>query len=169
MKKVLISTLILMMLFCMCTAAYADTGATDATASLASELVITMVVRVAGTLLITLIGAFGTWLALKIGKYEQLQNINVAIKEVVRATKITVGELQQTVVDRLKADAADGKLTKEEIKRLGEMLLSKTKEKMSAPTYELLEAAQVDVEALIVGAGESWIKRISSGDTTETY
>ena len=163
MKKALISILILLLLFCMCTVAYADTGAGTVEAA-ASELVITMIVRVVGSLLITLIGALGAWLTVKIGRYKQLQNINSAINETIRAAEITVGELQQTVVDGLKAKAADGKLTKQEIADLGVMLLDKTKEKMSAPAYELLEAAQVDIDALITGVGESWIQRIKQAD-----
>jgi len=117
-------------------------------------------VQVAATLLITLIGAFGAWLTMKIGKHTELENINVAQQEVIRAAKITVGELQQTVVNGLKAGHEDGKLTKSEIAELGDMLIDKTLKKLAAPTYALLQAAAVDVEALIIGAGESWINTL---------
>ncbi len=72
--------------------------------------------------------------------------------------QITVGELQQTVVDSLKANGA--KLTEAQIAELGELLLQKAYGKLSAPTLALLEAASVDVQALIRGAGEDWINQI---------
>lgn len=118
--------------------------------------------QVAATLLITLIGVLGAWLAKKLADATHLQNVNVAQKEVIRAAKITVGELQQTVVEGLKASHEDGKLTREEIGALGRQLIDMSMQKLSAPTYELLRAAAVDVEALITGAGESWIDKLKS-------
>ncbi len=120
-------------------------------------------IQVAATLLITLIGVFGAWLTMKIGKSTQLANINAAQKEVIRAAKITVGELQQTVVGDIKAAREDGKLTREEINTLGQQLIDMTVQKLSMPTYDLLKAAAVDIEAMITGAGESWISKLKSG------
>ena len=117
-------------------------------------------VEVAATLLIALIGVFGAWLTAKIGKNAHLENIHTAEQEVIRMAKITVGELQQTVVDDLKASRADGKLTREEIASLGRQLVEKTVEKLSAPAYALLQAAAVDVAAMITGVGESWICKL---------
>lgn len=119
-------------------------------------------IRLAGTLLITLIGVFGTWLSIKLGKAANLENINAAQKEVIRAAKITVGELQQTLVDDLKRAHEDGKLTREEINMLGTELVDKTVQKLSMPTYELLKSAAVDIEAMITGVGESWIARMKN-------
>ena len=99
-----------------------------------------------------LIGAFGAWVLKKIGKREGLKGISTATDEVIKMAIITVGELQQTIVDDLKANAADGKLTKEEIAMLGEKLVEKTLEKMSQPVYNLLNAAGTDIIALIKGA-----------------
>jgi len=118
--------------------------------------------QIAATLLITLIGVLGAYLSAKLGKSANLQNIDTAQKEVIRAAELTVGELQQTLVDGLKAASEDGKLTDDEISSLKQQLLDKTIEKISAPAYTLLQAAAVDVEALITGAGESWIERIKS-------
>ncbi|MEG1524945.1 MAG: hypothetical protein RRZ24_11835 [Clostridia bacterium] len=117
-------------------------------------------VQVAATLLITLIGVLGTWLTVKIGKSTHLNNINTAQKEVIRAAKITVGELQQTVVENLKAGHEDGKLTKEEINSLGRQMIDMTIQKLSMPTYELLKAATVDIDAMITGVGENWINKL---------
>ena len=68
----------------------------------------------------------------------------------------------QTVVADLKATREDGKLTESEIASLGHKLLVKTKEKMSVPAMNLLTAAAVDVNALIKGAGESWINALKN-------
>lgn len=121
---------------------------------------IELAVQVLAALLLTLIGVFGTWLTVRLGKHTQLANINAAQAEVIKAAKITVGELQQTVVDGLKAASADGKLTKQEISELGDILIDKTLLKISDPTYKLLTAAAVDVNALITGAGENWINKL---------
>lgn len=131
------------------------------------NIIIESVVQIVVTLVLTLIGALGTWLTLKIGKKEELAAINVAQQEVIRLAQLTVEELQQTLVEGLKAGREDGKLTKEEIATLGEALLDGTKAKMSAPTAKLLAAAAVDVTALIQGAGESWIAKVKAGTVAE--
>jgi len=124
------------------------------------ELLLNYGLQVAATLLITLVGVLGTYLTLQLGKNANLKNINDAQKELIRAAKITVGELQQTMVSQLKSANSDGKLTPQEIASLRAKLLDKTVEKLSAPAYALLSAASVDVEGLILGVGESWIERI---------
>ena len=106
---------------------------------------------------VTLIGIGGAWLTMKLGKREELASINAAQEELIKMAKLTVGELQQTVVDGLKAGREDKTLTKEEIAELGEMLVDKTIEKMSEPAIKLLSAAAVDITALIHGAGEDMI------------
>lgn len=118
------------------------------------------VTQVAATLLITLIGVLGAWLTAKLAKKEELKNITAATNELVSAAQITVLELQQTTVDGWKEIHADGKLTEDEKKWLGNALLNMTKEKMSAPSMNLLIAAGVDVNAIITGAGESMIRSI---------
>ena len=124
------------------------------------ELLMNYGLQVAATLLITLIGVLGTYLTLQLGKNANLKNINDAQKELIRAAKITVGELQQTMVSQLKSANSDGKLTPQEIASLRAKMLDKTVEKLSVPAYALLSAASVDVEGLILGVGESWIERI---------
>lgn len=125
-----------------------------------NDIIINIAAQVVSTLLITLIGVLGAWLTAKIGKRVELTNINKAKDELVEAAQQTVMELQQTVVDGLKEKAADGKLTDEEIEGLCLSLLTKTKDKMSLPAIKVLEAAAVDVNALIRGAGEALIERM---------
>ena len=124
------------------------------------DAIINVVAQVVATLLITLIGVLGAWLTAKIGKRVELTNILRAKDELISAAQQTVLELQQTLVDEMKERAADGKLTEDEINELSIMLLKKTKEKMSLPDIQLLEAAAVDVNALIRGAGEALINRM---------
>lgn len=133
---------------------------TETTTKSATGVLITYGTQVVATLLITLIGVMGTWLTVKIGKHTELENINSAQREVICAGKITVGELQRTIVDDLKAAREDDKLTKQEIAMLGQRLLDQTVQKLSMQTYELLRAAYMDINALITGVGENWINKL---------
>ena len=121
------------------------------------EAIITVTAQVVASLLVTLIGVFGAWLTSKIGKRVELTNINKAKDELIAAA-------QQTVVDKLKDAAEDGKLSNQEINELGTLLLKMTKEKMSLPSINVLVAAGVDIDALIRGAGEALINRMHEGD-----
>lgn len=156
--KVLLMIAMIIVLVTLPTVALADTGTQTPAAGM--DVLINFAVQIAATLLITLIGVLGTWLTLQFGKNAKLKNINDAQKELIRAAKITVGELQQTVVNGLKEARKDGKLLPAEIEALKKSLVSKTMEKLSGPSYALLTAASVDLNALILGAGESWIERI---------
>ena len=118
--------------------------------------------QIAATLLVTLIGVLGTWLTLKLGKSAGLQNIDAAQKELIRAARITVDELQQTFAADWKTANEDGKLQADEIAALKEHLLNKTLEKLSAPALSLLKGAAVDVNGLIAGVGEAWIDRMKA-------
>ena len=126
------------------------------------DIIIENVAQIVATLVITLIGVLGAWLTSKLAQRQELGSINTAMQEVILLAQQTAAELQQTVVDGLKAGRVDGKLTAAEIKALGEALITKTMEKMSAPTTKLLNAATVDVSALIRGAGESWINKMKT-------
>jgi hypothetical protein len=130
-------------------------------------------VKIAATAVITAIGVAGAWLTAKIGQNKNLASIKAATEQVVQAAQITVGELQQTVVEKLKL-ANGGKLTETQIAELGDALLDKTYDKLSTPALNLLSAAMVDINALIKGVGEDWIQRmkpmaITSGLVASTY
>lgn len=125
------------------------------------EMMMTMiletVLKIVTAAAVTAIGVGGAWLTAKIGKKQQLQNIALATHELIGMAQTTVMELQQTVVDGLKSSHEDGKLTRHEIDQLGDMLVDKTVEKMSASAMKLLAAAEVDISAVIRGAGEAYI------------
>jgi hypothetical protein len=126
--------------------------------------IIELVAAVAARLAVTAIGLFGTWLLTKLAKKIQLQNVSIATRDLIVASQTTVLELQQTVVEGLKEKSADGKLTADEIKALGETLLCGAKNKMSDSALALLEAAGTDVNAIITSAGEAMITQMKMGE-----
>ena len=127
-------------------------------------VIIETAVSVLANLAVTLIGVFGAWLLMQISKSQKLSTINTAVDELTNAAEQTVLELQQTVVDDLKAASADGKLTKDEIEVLGKKLIDGALATMSGSAMDVLKAANVDVNAIITGAGEALIARIKRGD-----
>ena len=127
-------------------------------------VIIETVVSVVANLAVTLIGVFGAWLLMQISKSQKLSTINAAVDELTGAAEQTVLELQQTVVDDLKAASADGKLTKDEIEVLGKKLIDGALAKMSGSAMDVLKAANVDVNAIITGAGEALIARMKAGE-----
>jgi len=122
-----------------------------------TDIIIEVIVQAVGAIALMAITLLGTWLTSLIGKKTALININLAKDEVIGAAQLTVEELQQTLVEGLKAAHEDGKLTNDEIAELGKQLLEGTWAKMSKPTADLLEAAGVDLVNLIQGAGEAWL------------
>ena len=158
MKNKLILVLIALLMLALPVVALADTGGT-ADASLA-DILIENAVNIAVAFFIALIGVFGAWLTAKLGKATQLDNVNHAQQELIKLAQITVGELKQTVVDDMKAAHKDGKLTKEEITQLGQLLYDKTTAKLSASAMDVLTAAQVDISALITGTAEQLIGKM---------
>ena len=153
MKKKLILVLIALLMLALPAVALADAGGTVN----ATDILIENAVNIAAAFSIALIGVFGAWLTAKLGKATQLDTVNRAQQELIKLAQITVGELKQTVVDGMKAASKDGKLSKEEIAQLGQMLFEKTTAKLSASAMDVLTAAQVDISALITGTAEHLI------------
>ena len=158
MKKKWILALIALLMFALPVVALADTGGT--TEANVTEILIENAVNIAAAFFVALIGVFGAWLTAKLGKATQLDNVNHAQQELIKLAQITVGELKQTVVDGMKAAHKDGKLTKEEIAQLGQLLFDKTTAKLSASAMDVLTAAQVDISALITGTAEQLIGKM---------
>ena len=125
-----------------------------------NTVIIETIVSVLANLAVTLIGVAGAWLLAQISKTQKLNTINAAVGELTNAAEQTVWELQQTVVDGLKEASADGKLTQDEIAKLGKLLLEGTLAKMSESGIGVLKAANVDINAIVKGAGEALIARI---------
>ena len=155
MKKKLLLVLIALLVLALPIVALADTGGTIDTTVIG--ILIENAVSIAAAFFIALIGVFGAWLTAKLGKATQLDTVNRAQQELIKLAQITVGELKQTVVDGMKAASKDGKLTKDEIAQLGQLLFEKTTAKLSASAMDVLTAAQVDISELITGTAEHLI------------
>jgi len=153
MKKKLLLVLIALLVLALPVYALADSGGT----STATDILIENAVDIAAAFFVALIGVFGAWLTAKLGKITQLDTVNKAQQELIKLAQITVGELKQTVVDGMKAASKDGKLTKDEIAALSQMLYEKTTAKLSDSAMNVLTAAQVDISALITGTAEQLI------------
>ena len=91
------------------------------------------------------------------------------MSELTSAAEQTVLELQQTVVEGLKEASADGKLTEVEIADLGNQLLNGAIRKMSDSAFGVLQAANVDINTIVTGAGEAMIAKMKTeGKTNDT-
>lgn len=129
-KKALKAMLILTMLVTLCVAlaACAQTTETGTTDPIVLELV-NVGLDILAKAAIAAIGLAGAWATAKIGQNNKLANIKAAIGQVTQAAQTTVGELQQTTVEAMKAAAADGKLTEDQIRTLkADLLLHDQKE-----------------------------------------
>ena len=160
MKKKLILVLVAFLMLALPAVALADSGGTSN--ATVADILIENAVNIAAAFFIALIGVFGAWLTAKLGKSTQLDTVNRAQQELIKLAQITVGELKQTVVDGMKASSKDGKLTKDEIAQLGQLLYEKTAAKLSSSAMDVLTAAQVDISALITGTAEHLIGQMKA-------
>ena len=128
------------------------------------NVLIETLASIAANVVVTLVGILSAYLIAELGKHEKMRNVSSAVDELTQAAETTVWELQQLVVDDLKEASEDGKLTRDEIRDLGSRLLSGTLSKMSASSINVLKAANVDINAIVTGAGEALIARIKHGD-----
>lgn len=124
------------------------------------EVIIEMGAKIIGTILLMLIGVAGTWLTAKIAKRNELATIAAATNEATETAQRVVLELQQTLVEGMKASCEDGKLSDSEIEHLGALLLNKAMAQLSEPAKNVLAAAGKDVSAIIQSAGEAMILAI---------
>nr|DAL24533.1 MAG TPA_asm: hypothetical protein [Caudoviricetes sp.] len=124
-----------------------------------TDIIIENIVKITAALLLMLIGVLGTYLTTLAAKRAETANVSEALRALTEAAKTTVGELQQTIVGPLKAAAADGKLTPDEIADLRNMLVAQTKQKMLPSAINIINAAGADIEAIILGVGENLINK----------
>ena len=122
-----------------------------------TEMIAEIASQVLFEMIMALFSVAGIWLCSVLAKQEKLKNIAAATAEVVDAAKQTAAALQQEFVLGWKAANADSKLSEDEVKQLGDMLLEKTLKKLSAPAMKVLEAAGKDITAIIRDAAEDWV------------
>lgn len=124
------------------------------------EVIIEVTVKVMGAIVMGVLGVVFAYLGKLAGKSKKLDHISAAMCELEKVVKTVVGDLQQTVVEKLKADSEDGKLTPDEIESLGSMLLYKVANQLSVPAGETITAAGIDLENAIHSIAEAYIEKI---------
>lgn len=161
LKTFLMAMLALTMIFmlCACTAPAVQIQNADGSYTIAGVL-IEQTTNVIYRLIWAATLAFGAWVLDKIGKNAKMKNLSLAIQLVLEMTRQTAEELQQTIVGDLKASRPDGKLTPEDVDDLGFRLLKTVKIKVDEASKALIEAAGIDLNALITGECEAFLDRM---------
>lgn len=124
------------------------------------EAIIEVTVQVIGALLMGVIGVAFAYLTKLVGKTKELEHVASAMDELENVVTTVVGDLQQTIVENLKAESADGKLSQEDIYDLGKLLVMKVKEQLSNPASTTIQAAGIDMTEAIHSIAEAYIARI---------
>lgn len=124
------------------------------------ELLITQAAQLVSNIVITLVGIFAAWAISKLKAHLELKNLTAALDTCLKMTQVTVGELQQKFVEDMKMANEDGKLTPDEIKELNSSLLMYTKEKMTPEIVNVIVSAGIDINKLILDAGENYIQEL---------
>lgn len=124
------------------------------------EVIIEVIVQVIGALLMGVIGVAFAYLTKLVGKTKELEHVASAMDELENVVTTVVGDLQQTIVENLKAASADGKLSQEDIYDLGKLLVMKVSEQLSDPASTTIKAAGIDMTEAIHSIAEAYIARI---------
>ena len=69
------------------------------------DILIEYAVNIVVSVIVALIGVAGSWVLSKLAKRVELSNISDATKALILMTQQTVNDLQQTIVEGLKADS----------------------------------------------------------------
>lgn len=128
------------------------------------EVLIEVGTQIIFELLMLLVGVLFAYLGKLLAKTKKMEHINMAMYELETVVKNVVGEIQQTTVDAMKEASKDGKLTPDEIKHLGALLVSRSLDRLSAPASETITAAGIDIESMIHTIAEAWIAEIKRGE-----
>lgn len=128
-----------------------------------------MLIETIGLILGTIItGLIGIGFAL-LNKYVNSGNLKDALIMMEQACNRTAGQLQQNLVNDLKEASVDGKLTKEEIERIGLNSLNIVKSEMSDSAKKAIEAAGLDLNTLIQNQIEAWVAMAHNGVAIDTF
>ena len=164
MKKLLILMLVLLMTAMLTACAMPATTNPDGSYTVAGTAIVTGL-NIVESVAVTILSVAGAAWAAKCKDKAYLQNLNLAVEKVENMAKQTAGELKQLIVDKLKEESTDGKLTPQQIEELKSTLLSVTLKKLDNPTKELLAAAGADICAIIAGAGEDWVRVMNESNS----
>lgn len=128
------------------------------------EVIIEVTVQVVGAIVMGILGIAFAYVGKWMGQTKKLETVSAAMNQLEGVVQNVVGELQQTMVEHLKAASADGKLSDEDIYDLGKLLVMKTSEQLSNPAASTLKAAGIDIENMIHSIAEAYIERIKRGN-----
>lgn len=124
------------------------------------EVIIEVAVQVIGAILLGIVSIAFAYIGKWMGKTKKLETVSAAMDELERTVKSVVGDLQQTIVDELKAKSEDHKLSKTDIEYIGNELVSRVADQLSFPAANTLHAAGCDVEGMIHSMAEAFIAKI---------
>ncbi|MBQ8616367.1 MAG: hypothetical protein IJ418_02525 [Clostridia bacterium] len=153
---ILLLTLSLVLVLCGCAMPEIQTQNADGTLTVAG-LLIEQVVTITARAIEAAVMIFAAWALKKFGQNAGMKNLTIAIQNVCNITRQTVGELNQTVVGKLKAGNKDGKLTADQMYELRMELYQLVKGKLDTATIDLITASGADLELLITGECESYL------------
>jgi hypothetical protein len=128
------------------------------------EAIIEVAVQVIGAILMGVVSIAFAYVGKWMGQNKKLDTLSAAMSQLEFVVKNVVGELQQTMVEGLKEESVDGKLSAEDIYDLGKLLVMKATEQLSDPASTTLEAAGIDIEGMIHSIAEAYIEKIKRGD-----
>ena len=128
------------------------------------EAIIEVTVQVITAVLLGVVSIAFAYVGKWMGQTKKLETVSAAMGQLEDVVQNVVGELQQTMVEHLKAASADGKLSDEDIYDLGKLLVMKATEQLSDPAAYTLESAGIDIENMIHSIAEAYIERIKRGN-----
>lgn len=153
---ILLLTLSIVLMLCGCAMPEIQTQNADGTLTVAGML-IEQIVTIAARAIEAAVAILAAWALKKFGQNTSMKNLTIAFQTVCNITRQTVGELNQTVVAKLKAENKDGKLTKQQMYELRMELYELVKGKLDTATMDLITASGADLELLITGECESYL------------
>ena len=162
-QKILIMLLVLLMAFalCACTVPTVQVQNEDGSLTVVGILA-EQTVNSLSKLVQMAFFALAAFAADKLGKNLKLKNLNIAVQKVCDLARQTAGELQQTIVGKMKASTPDGKLTQEDIDELCEQLHALVRAKLDRATQELIIASGADLDAIITGECENYLNYLKT-------
>lgn len=127
-----------------------------------ANVLIEALVPVAVQIIVGVVGILGALLIGELRKIKSLQHVTEAVEMLQAAVVDTVYANQQILVDNLKAAAADGKLTPEEIDMLQARTIERVKAKIGPAAANVITAAGIDINQLILDSAEAVVREIKT-------
>lgn len=131
------------------------------------EVIIEVAVQVIGAILLGIVSIAFAYIGKWMGKTKKLETVSAAMDELERTVKSVVGDLQQTLVDKLKEASENHKLSTADIEYIGKELIQRVGSQLSVPAAQTLYAAGCDVESMVHSIAEAYIAKIKRGEALD--